>query len=183
VHEFRASDLPLVVPGEVVEPARHSTTSAELRAALWGPRATQPEPAEQGESPVTFGEWSVGGATTSHAEPVIKNSDNIPAATSGDTPATKPQEPSGDGWGPSGASAAPTEAPTYDEPIGPQPRPEGLPRRGERSATTIASLLTEALAAYQSTTDDQGEPHHTMDRFDSFLADEATAFGRHRSPE
>ena len=145
---------------------------------------TQPEPpAEKGESPVTFGGRSVDGAAASHAEPVIKNNINIPAATSGDTPATKPQEPSGAGWGPSGASAAPTEAPTYDEPIGPQRRPEGLPRRGERSATTIASLLTEALAAYQSTTDDQGEPHHTLDRFDSFLADEATAFGRHRSPE
>jgi hypothetical protein len=44
-------------------------------------------------------------------------------------------------------------------------------------------LLTEALAAYQSTTDDQVEPLRAPERFDSFVEDEATAAGRHRSPE
>jgi hypothetical protein len=61
--------------------------------------------------------------------------------------------------------------------------PQGLPRRGERSATTIASLLTEALAAYQSGTDDQQEPTPTPERFDSFVGDSAASAGRHRSPE
>jgi GGDEF domain-containing protein len=180
-----SSEVPLIVQGEVIhnEPAR--STSAELRAALWGgPRTTQPEP---GESPVTFDEWSPGGPGDPRVEPV--HSKSMPAvtepssATSGDAQSAQKPEPSGAGWAPSGASVAPTEAPTYDEPIGPQRRPEGLPRRGERSATTIASLLTEALAAYQSSADDQGEPHRTPERFDSFLADEATMFGRHRSPE
>ncbi|HEX6351611.1 hypothetical protein [Actinophytocola sp.] len=84
---------------------------------------------------------------------------------------------------PSGASAG-LSATTYDHPIGPEPRPEGLPRRGERSATTIASLLTEALAAYQATGDDGGdEEPRTPDRFDSFMGDPNTAMGRHRSPE
>ena len=95
---------------------------------------------------------------------------------------------------PSGASVAavgsnnrtaeppPAKTPTYDQPIGPERRPEGLPRRGERSATTIASLLTEALAAYQSTTDDEDEPHLAPERYD-FLGDPNTIAGRHRSSE
>jgi hypothetical protein len=76
---------------------------------------------------------------------------------------------------------------TYDEPLGPPTRPDGPPRRGERSSATIASLLTEALAAYQSTAEDS-ESHRAPERFDSFLGDEAErqqsgVTGRHRSPE
>jgi GGDEF domain-containing protein len=76
---------------------------------------------------------------------------------------------------------------SYDEPIGPQPRPDGPPRRGERSSATIASLLTEALAAYQSTAEDS-ESHRAPERFDSFVSDDADRQqsgirGRHRSPE
>lgn len=76
---------------------------------------------------------------------------------------------------------------SYDEPIGPQPRPDGPPRRGERSSATIASLLTEALAAYQSTAEDS-ESHRAPERFDSFVSDDAErrqsgVRGRHRSPE
>lgn len=76
---------------------------------------------------------------------------------------------------------------TYDEPIGPPPRPNDLPRRGERSSATIASLLTEALAAYQSTAEDT-ESHRTPERFDSFVGDDSDrppsgVRGRHRSPE
>jgi hypothetical protein len=76
---------------------------------------------------------------------------------------------------------------SYDEPIGPQPRPDGPPRRGERSSATIASLLTEALAAYQSTAEDS-ESHRAPERFDSFVSDDAERQqsgvpGRHRSPE
>jgi hypothetical protein len=76
---------------------------------------------------------------------------------------------------------------SYDEPIGPPPRPDNLPRRGERSSATIASLLTEALAAYQSTAED-AEEHRAPERFDSFVGDDAEpqqsgVRGRHRSPE
>ncbi|MFL6125522.1 hypothetical protein [Actinophytocola sp.] len=85
---------------------------------------------------------------------------------------------------PSGASARPT----YDEPIGPLPRPHGRLRRGERSATTIASLLTEALAAYQSSTDAAETAGNTattdeQDEPGRLSGDAATAAGRHRSPE
>jgi GGDEF domain-containing protein len=98
----------------------------------------------------------------------------------GDKPS---QEPSVAERGPSGASAG-LSATTYDHPIGPERRPEGLPRRGERSATTIASLLTEALAAYQATGDDEnGGGPATPDRHDSILGDPSSAAGRHRSPE
>jgi hypothetical protein len=74
--------------------------------------------------------------------------------------------------------AGPQDTPTYDEPIGPERQPAGRPRRGERSATTIASLLTEALAAYQSTTEEEDEPPRAPEP----LGD-ATNAGRHRSPE
>ena len=145
------------------------TTSDELRAALWGAN----------ESPATFGEWSTAGAS--------RATDATPATTtSGAEPASVgvggEVRPSGDGREPSGASVG-LDTPTYDEPIGPQPRPAGPRRRGERSATTIASLLTEALAAYQSTTDDQGEQPPAPERFDSFAGDPAIHPGRHRSPE
>ncbi|HYQ66755.1 hypothetical protein [Actinophytocola sp.] len=103
------------------------------------------------ESSATFGKWSA-------------------ADTEPSTP-----EPSGAQQPPPGASAPGTTETTYDEPIGPQRRPEGLPRRGERSATTIASLLTEALAAYQATTDTADEQDETP----RFTEDT----GRHRSPE
>ncbi len=81
----------------------------------------------------------------------------------------------------------PVKETTYDVPIGPERQPPGLPRRGERSSATIASLLTEALAAYQSSTSED-ESHRTPERFDSFLGDdgERQQFGvpgRHRSPE
>ena len=94
--------------------------------------------------------------------------------------------PSGDAVPPSDASVRQT---TYDEPIGPQPRPRGLSRRGERSATTIASLLTEALAAYQSSTDSADTPSTTanttgeQEEQQRHPEDSATAAGRHRSPE
>lgn len=79
---------------------------------------------------------------------------------------------------------------TYDEPIGPERRPAGPPRRGERSSATIASLLTEALAAYQSTAED-ADSHRAPERFDSFVSDvsddsdrqQSGVTGRHRSPE
>ena len=75
--------------------------------------------------------------------------------------------------------------------IGPQPRPPDAPgtrgrQRGERSdSTTIAGLLAEALAAYQSTADDEDDYHpprpepapQPFEGFDTF------AHGRHRSPE
>ena len=81
----------------------------------------------------------------------------------------------------------PVKETTYDEPLGPPTRPPGLSRRGERSSATIASLLTEALAAYQSTAED-AESHLAPERFDSFAGDEAEqpppgVRGRHRSPE
>ncbi|WP_459716679.1 GGDEF domain-containing protein [Actinophytocola sp. KF-1] len=81
----------------------------------------------------------------------------------------------------------PVQETSYDAPIGPEPRPDDLPRRGERSSATIASLLTEALAAYQSTAED-AEVHRAPERFDSFVSDDADrqqsgVRGRHRSPE
>ncbi|MFI7680384.1 hypothetical protein [Actinophytocola sp. NPDC049390] len=77
------------------------------------------------------------------------------------------------------------QEPSYDAPIGPEPRPDDLPQRGERSSATIASLLTEALAAYQSTAED-AEVHRAPERFDSFVAgdddrQQSGASGRHRS--
>ncbi|TDV38752.1 hypothetical protein [Actinophytocola oryzae] len=127
----------------------------------------------------TVGEWSDrrntpaddSGKSSTNSDPRPSASDDVPSGPNG--------RPSGDGWTPSTASAAPT----YDEPIGPRPRPHGLPRRGERSATTIASLLTEALAAYQSTTDDQQEPAHTPDRGDSPADGLPPNPGRHRSAD
>jgi GGDEF domain-containing protein len=81
----------------------------------------------------------------------------------------------------------PVKETTYDVPLGPEREPAGMPRRGERSSATIASLLTEALAAYQSSTSDDAS-HRAPERFDSFLADDGEreqsgASGRHRSPE
>ncbi|MGB3437495.1 MAG: diguanylate cyclase [Actinophytocola sp.] len=81
----------------------------------------------------------------------------------------------------------PVQETAYDEPIGPPPRPAGPPRRGEKSSATIASLLTEALAAYQSTAEDS-EPHRGQERFDSVVGDDPEprqpgVQGRHRSPE
>jgi hypothetical protein len=95
------------------------------------------------------------------------------------------EESATDGTRPSNATRPPSGAlvePTYAEPIGPQRRPAGLPRR-ERSATTIASLLTEALAAYQSTTDGQDESPRAPESTLGDADDEAAASGRHRSPE
>jgi hypothetical protein len=79
----------------------------------------------------------------------------------------------------------PVQETSYDAPIGPEPQPENRPRRGERSSATIASLLTEALAAYQSTAED-AEAHRAPERFDSFVSDDSDrqqsgASGRHRS--
>ncbi|MFC4858241.1 hypothetical protein [Actinophytocola glycyrrhizae] len=76
---------------------------------------------------------------------------------------------------------------TYDESIGPRPRPAGPLRRGEKSSATIASLLTEALAAYQSTAEDV-ESDGAPERFGSFAGDDPErgrpgASGRHRSTE
>jgi GGDEF domain-containing protein len=134
------------------------------------PSETTQTPTHTSELSATFGEWS---ANTT-APPTAAETASPPAE-----PSTTPTPPPVARSQHSGASVEPT----YAEPIGPQRRPRGLPRRGERSATTIASLLTEALAAYQSTNDDQEEPPRTPERFDSFVGDEATAAGRHRSPE
>jgi hypothetical protein len=76
---------------------------------------------------------------------------------------------------------------SYEQPIGPERRPAGLPRRGEKSSATIASLLTEAMAAYQSTAEDS-EIRQVADRFDAYAVDDAErpppgVRGRHRSPE
>ena len=89
----------------------------------------------------------------------------------------------------------PAPAQTYDVPLGPQPRPPGEPSRRDRSdSTTIAGLLAEALAAYQSSTEDaedeaveaprKPEPE-PFDRFDDFLSDprQSGVTGRHRSSE
>jgi cell division septation protein DedD len=180
------------------------STSAELRAALWEPVAAPYElpsvvpgewiigPVQTGpgnEASATFGEWShdtrgeqgppsgaadvpSGASAELHRQtaPIARPADAHAPLTSTATPTT-PAAPT--------TASTPVETPTYDEPIGPQPRPEGLPRRGERSATTIASLLTEALAAYQSTADEEDEPHRGPERFDW----DPTTAGRHRSPE
>lgn len=76
---------------------------------------------------------------------------------------------------------------SYDQPIGPERRPAGLPRRGEKSSATIASLLTEAMAAYQSTAEDS-ETRQAADRLDAYAVEDAEppppgVRGRHRSPE
>jgi hypothetical protein len=85
--------------------------------------------------------------------------------------------------------------PTYDEPIGPPTRPHDMPRRDRSDSTTIAGLLAEALAAYQSSTEgdddeddddeEQRQAPEPLDRFDSFLNDSRQSgfSGRHRSPE
>lgn len=179
------------------------STSAELRAALWErlttpaqaepapadplpaePASAAPEPARpQPPAPATQApaepkpvESAAGAASGSEASATVGE---WSAVRTGEPIQAVVDEPPGDGRGPSGASAEPT----YDAPIGPQPMPRGLPRRGERSATTIASLLTEALAAYQSTNDDQQEPASTPPRVDSLVGDSAAQAGRHRSPE
>ena len=90
----------------------------------------------------------------------------------------------------------PEPAQTYDVPLGPQPRPPGEPSRRDRSdSTTIAGLLAEALAAYQSSAEDDEENKapepprkpepEPFDRFDDFLSDprQSGVTGRHRSPE
>jgi hypothetical protein len=79
---------------------------------------------------------------------------------------------------------------TYDAPLGPQPRPAGEPvsRRDRSDSTTIAGLLAEALAAYQSSTEDEPprspEPE-PLDGFDTLMDGERQSgvTGRHRSPE
>jgi hypothetical protein len=72
---------------------------------------------------------------------------------------------------------------SYDQPLGPERRPAGPPRRGERSSATIASLLTEALAAYQSTAED-AESHHAGDPVDPAPGEpRPEGRGRHRSAE
>jgi hypothetical protein len=156
-------------------PARPAsiTTSDELRAALWGAN----------ESPATFGERSpAGGSRAAEAAPEGAATTPGPSGAEAD-PVGAEVRPSGDGREPSGASVGLDAAPTYDEPIGPQPRPAGPRRRGERSATTIASLLTEALAAYQSSTDEQDEQPPAPERYDSFAGDPVINPGRHRSLE
>jgi hypothetical protein len=122
--------------------------------------------------------WSAALPTTS-GRPAAE-----PTAQSEPGPSAAQAEPSGASVAANNRTAPtpPAKTPTYDQPIGPERRPEGLPRRGERSATTIASLLTEALAAYQSTTDDEDEPHLAPERYD-FLGDPNTIAGRHRSSE
>jgi hypothetical protein len=87
-------------------------------------------------------------------------------------------------------SVTPSSTPPYDEPLGPPPRPDDMPRRDRSDSTTIAGLLAEALAAYQSSSENdldetpaaEAEP---PDRFDSFLNDSRQSgfSGRHRSPE
>jgi GGDEF domain-containing protein len=198
-------------PPAPTDPGDRFATSAELRAALWAPAPeapaepqapTEPQTPAEPQPPVetqkkasaqnALSAWvaahpaNEGSATVGERSANGQRQHTDSGESSTDSPAepstsdrTPPTAPSGDGWPPSGASAAPV----YDEPIGPQPRPHGLPRRGERSATTIASLLTEALAAYQSTTDDQHESARTPDRFDSLVGDPAVDSGRHRSPE
>lgn len=111
-----------------------------------------------------------------------------PPVTTSAGPSAAQAEPSGAsvaGVGQAGHTAEPppVKAPTYDEPFGPERRPEGLPRRGERSATTIASLLTEALAAYQSTADDEGPAAERYDFLGDPHTDPNTIAGRHRSTE
>jgi hypothetical protein len=86
-------------------------------------------------------------------------------------------------------SVTPPATPTYDEPIGPPTRPEHMPRRDRSDSTTIAGLLAEALAAYQSSSEDDLDETPSapepLDRFDSFLNDSRQSgfSGRHRSPE
>lgn len=183
------------------------STSAELRAALWERGFSEPVAAVPYELPsVVPGEWIIGPVRTSLDDEVSATfdersadlgNDQEPPSGAAETPSGASAELHAPTTAASGENAAatpltsddekaapsldphPFDVPIYDEPIGPQPRPEGLPRRGERSATTIASLLTEALAAYQSTTDDEDEPHRGPERFDW----DPTAAGRHRSPE
>jgi hypothetical protein len=90
--------------------------------------------------------------------------------------------------------APPTDLEAVLGPVqGPEPRPDDLPRRPERSlrrpersdTTSIAELLTEALVAYQETTDEDPEPvpepvpHERM----YFEHTESRPSGRHRMPD
>lgn len=113
------------------------------------------------------------------------------------TPAAPPATPEQPKTAEQPKTTAPTtaepkaEEPTYAEPLGPPTRPDDMPRRDRSDSTTIAGLLAEALAAYQSSTEEdeaEPEPPQAPDRFDTFLQNaddrqQSGVHGRHRSPE
>jgi GGDEF domain-containing protein len=151
----------------------------------WGAAAGRPgaAPASGPGSPSPGGPW---GAAQGAREDATGGRPAGPSASGPGAAGSAPVEALGSG--PGGVAASGPDGATADEP--------GVRRgrRSERSSTTIAGLLAEALAAYQETTDEPdksaqstqpvrpAEPDNDFDRLFDWRY-QSPASGRHRSPE